>query len=112
MWNLSMRRFAAPAIACAGLQLGLATSAHAQEPHSISVIPRPVSMAARGGRFTLTARTTIWADRGDSAVARGLARELAPATGFDLSVHVGSSAQGNRVVFRTRRMVSKATDST
>ena len=40
----------------------------------ISVIPRPESVVAGRGTFTLTSRTTIWSDRADSAVARRFSR--------------------------------------
>ncbi|HTE44036.1 MAG TPA: beta-N-acetylhexosaminidase [Gemmatimonadaceae bacterium] len=66
----------------------------------IAVIPRPQSIVAKRGSFALTPRTTIWSTKRDSAAARRLARDLAPATGFDLSVRVGSATSGNRIVFR------------
>ena len=67
---------------------------------NISVIPRPESVVAGRGTFTLTPRTTIWSDRADSAVARRFSRSLAPATALDLPVRIGTSASGNRIVFR------------
>ncbi|HVX38264.1 MAG TPA: beta-N-acetylhexosaminidase [Gemmatimonadaceae bacterium] len=84
--------------ALAGLML--ASAAGAQRTDSIAIIPRPVSMTPRPGAFTLTARTIIWTDRADSAVARSLARDIAPATGYDLPVRIGAATRGNRIVFR------------
>jgi hexosaminidase len=78
----------------AGL-LAAASIAGAQTPREPSVIPRPVSLARRAGTFILTARTSIWTDRADSAVAERFARSLAPATGFTLRVHVGVAAHGS-----------------
>lgn len=92
-----MRRLL-PTLVAAGLTL--ASAAAAQTTDSIAIIPRPVSLTPKHGAFTLTARTTIWTDRADSAVARGLARDIAPATGYDLAVRVGASSSGNRIVFR------------
>jgi len=83
----------------AALSLG-AVAAGAQTSGSISVIPRPESLVVRSGWFKLTSRTVIWTDRADSAVAVRFARALAPATGFQPRVIVGSSASGSRVVFR------------
>src|SRR5580765_1637290 len=65
-----------------------------------AIIPRPVSLVRGKGTFTLTARTTIFANRGDSAVATRFARALAPATGLVLPVKVDAAPAGNRVVFR------------
>ena len=67
---------------------------------AISIIPRPDSLQAGRGDFTLTARTIIVADRADSAVAQRFARSIADATGFTLAVRVGTNATGNRIVFR------------
>ena len=84
--------------ACAAV--GIAERTGAQVGDEVTVIPRPASMTVGHGWFVLTARTTIWADRADSAVARGLARDLAPATGYDLVVRVGSASRGRRILFR------------
>jgi hexosaminidase len=81
------------------LILGLSTAPFAQTS-APAVIPRPVSMTPRAGVFRLTAQTIIVAERADSAAARRLARDLAPATGFDLPVRYTSSSGGNRIVFR------------
>src|SRR6185437_7418544 len=78
----------------AGL-LAAASIAGAQAPREPSVIPRPVSLTRSTGTFRLTARTSIWTDRADSAVAERFARSLAPATGFALRVHVGAAPHGN-----------------
>lgn len=93
-----MRRLFPPLSALAGLML--TTAAAAQTTDSVAIIPRPVSVTPKHGTFTLTARTAIWTDRADSAVARSLARDLAPATGYDLAVRVGTASNGNRIVFR------------
>ena len=66
----------------------------------LAIIPRPTSVTPGRGTFRLTARTTIVATRGDSLAARRLARDLAPATGFDLSVRFGEAGDANRIVFR------------
>src|ERR1700733_5038736 len=51
---------------------------------SASIIPRPEQQTPGTGEFTLTARTIIYADRADSAVAARFARSIAPATGFEV----------------------------
>jgi hexosaminidase len=65
-----------------------------------SIVPRPVSLTAGRGEFRLTATTSIVADRRDSLPARRLARDLAPATGYDLPVRFDGGGSGNRIVFR------------
>src|SRR5216110_3407086 len=77
-----------------------ASAARAQTAGGISVVPRPESLVVRSGWFQLTPRTVIWSDRADSAVAVRFARAIAPATGFQPRVAVGSSASGRRIVFR------------
>jgi len=89
--------FATVAFAIPLAELGAQTNTLAA---SISIIPRPDSLVAGRGSFTLTSRTTIWSDRADSAVARRFARSLAPATALDLPVRIGTSSSGNRIVFR------------
>jgi hexosaminidase len=89
--------FAAVAFAVPLAELGAQTNTSAA---SISVIPRPESLVAGRGSFTLTSRTTIWSDRADSAVARRFARSLAPSTALELPVRIGTSSSGNRIVFR------------
>ena len=85
--------------------LGLAVAigaapAGAQVPDSVAIIPRPSSLTMGRGSFVLSPRTTIWSDRADSAVARALARDLSPATGYDLAVRIGAPRSGSRIVFR------------
>jgi hexosaminidase len=79
------------------LALGAQSSPAPREP---SIIPRPVSLVLRPGVFRLTPQTVIIAVRADSTAARRLARDLAPATGFDLPIRFGKAPAGNRIVFR------------
>jgi hexosaminidase len=71
----------------------------AQTAPDVAIIPRPASVSDGRGTFQMAARTALWADREDSAVARRFAQDIAPATGFDLRVRVGAPASGNRIVF-------------
>jgi hexosaminidase len=71
----------------------------AQTATDVAIIPRPASVSVGRGTFQMTARTALWADREDSAVARRFAQDVAPATGFDLRVRVGAPTSGNRIVF-------------
>ena len=88
-------------------------------PRQISLSFRALICRRRSGTFTLTSRTSIWADRADSAVAERFARSLAPATGARAaraSRNVGAAE--TRIVFRrarpsaTRRSDPKAIAST
>jgi hexosaminidase len=98
-------RFAHHIIAAAFMLFSPRVTATAQTGEGIAVIPRPQAVTPGRGSFVFTTRTTIWSDKADSAVARRFARGLAAATGLDLSVRVGTSrvgtsASGNRIVFR------------
>jgi hexosaminidase len=70
-----------------------------QTAADIAVVPRPASVSIGRGVFQLTARTAVWTNREDSAVARRFVLDVAPATGFDLRVAVGAPSTGNRIVF-------------
>ena len=72
------------------LLLAGATPFAAQTATESSIIPRPASVSVGRGTFQMSARTALSADREDSAVARRFARDLAPATGFDLRVRFAS----------------------
>jgi hexosaminidase len=80
--------------------LAFAAVAGAQSPAEPSIIPRPTSLTMSRGVFRLSAQTAIFATRADSLAARRLARDLAPATGWDLPVRFGATPSGNRFVFR------------
>ncbi len=88
--------------------LAAADVAAAQEPMKIdpraaAIIPQPVSLKARPGRFTLTGRTVIWTDRASQAIARQLARYLEPATGLTLRVQTGGALPSGAIVLRRDR---------
>src|SRR5262249_32167062 len=65
-----------------------------------AIIPQPVAVTERTGRFTMTARTVIWTDAGAAAVGRQLARYLEPATGFDLRVQSGGAPPAGSIALR------------
>ncbi|MGK2963959.1 MAG: beta-N-acetylhexosaminidase, partial [Gemmatimonadaceae bacterium] len=89
------------AVLIAALVAGLADPLLCQtNPGTISIIPRPASLTARAGQFTLTPRTTIWATTETASLGRQLARYLEPATGFDLPVRTSGTPTGNRIVLR------------
>ncbi|HEY4304011.1 MAG TPA: beta-N-acetylhexosaminidase [Gemmatimonadaceae bacterium] len=88
-----MRTFIAAAICAVPIALSAQTA-------DVAIIPRPVSLTRGSGSFTFTARTQLFADRADSAVAERFARSLAAATGFTLPVRIGRATSGNRIVFQ------------
>ena len=63
--------------------------AHAADSSVYAIIPRPSVLTPRPGHFTLSARTTIAADAAFLAVGHRFARDIADATGFDLTVTRG-----------------------
>ncbi|MGH9408921.1 MAG: beta-N-acetylhexosaminidase [Vicinamibacterales bacterium] len=73
----------------------------------ISIIPQPVKVTPRAGRFTITRRTTIWTDRGSFPVARQLARYLEPATGFVFRVRLGTRLRANAILLRRVRSLKR-----
>jgi hexosaminidase len=82
------------------LCFGLSGRVAAQSASGWSIIPRPTSITVGTGKFTITAKTVIASVRADSLAARRLARDLAPATGFDLPVRFAAVTSGSRVVFQ------------
>jgi len=94
-----LMRFVHQIVVAALVVLPMHAGLTAQTNDGVAVVPRPQSVTRGRGSFALTARTTIWADKADSAVARRFARSLSVATGFDLPVRVGSGS-GKRIVFR------------
>ncbi|MBL0171131.1 MAG: beta-N-acetylhexosaminidase [Gemmatimonadaceae bacterium] len=79
---------------CAVLSLSsrALSAAPAADSSVYAVIPRPTVMTPMPGHFTLTARTAVHADPTFAAVAHRFARDIANATGFDLSVVRSSAA--------------------
>jgi hexosaminidase len=74
---------------------------------AVAIIPQPVSLTSRPGRFTITRQTVIWTDRVSADVARQLARYLEPATGMTLRVQVGGSPPPGSIALRRDRALKK-----
>ncbi len=89
----------------AGLILAMHTAASAEQ-----IIPQPVKMTARSGRFTITNRTVIWTDAASSPLGQQLARYLEPATGFALRVQTGGTPPARAIVLRRARTLSRLGD--
>ncbi len=89
-------------VACAALPAAAARQPSAAAP-VIAVIPEPVKVTPRAGRFRLLKRTVIWTDAANEAVARQLARYLEPATGFTLRVQVGGALPPGAIAFHRER---------
>ena len=70
------------------LLLLVASPLVAQTPEP-SIVPRPVSVSAGDGAFTLEPATVIWADSASAELAAELADYLEPATGYRFRVEVG-----------------------
>lgn len=68
----------------------------AADTNEYAIIPRPTVLTPASGHFVLTARTGLRADPAFAAVAHRFARDIANATGFDLTVlRVSSAAAGS-----------------
>jgi hexosaminidase len=81
---------------CAALSTGSATAAPSTAAATPQIVPKPVSMTAGNGTFTLSASTRIVAaSAAAKAVAKDLAADLAPATGYPLPVSGGAVHSGD-----------------
>ena len=74
---------------------------------TIAVIPQPVKLTPRAGRFQISARTVIWTDAASAAVGRQLARYLEPATGYTFVVRSGGAAPTGAIVLRRDRALRR-----
>jgi len=79
----------------------------AQPSSSIAVIPQPVKVTERSGRFALTGRTAIWTDAAAAAIGRQFAGYVEPATGFTLRVQRAGSAPASGIQFRIDRSLAR-----
>src|SRR4029077_15256289 len=79
----------------------------AQSPAVIAVIPQPAKVTERQGRFTITARTVVWADTASEPIAQQFARYLEPATGFTLRVRTGGAPPAGSIAFRRDRTLTR-----
>ena len=93
-------------LAAAILVTGGAPAIVAQES-GVSVVPRPVKVTSRPGRFVLTRDTTIWTDRASTAIGHQLARYLEPATGFTLPVRTSAALPPHGIVLRRDRQLAR-----
>ena len=79
----------------------------AQPSPGISIIPKPVSMTAGTGAFTVTASTVIVTDAATAKLGRQLATMIGPATGFDLGVRVSKSPKSGFIALREDNALAK-----
>lgn len=68
-----------------------------------SLIPKPVSAALEGKAFFITEKISIQFDGGEvvEQLAKGMAKELKPVTGFDLAVSAGQGGDGSILLSTT-----------
>ena len=72
-----------------------------RDTSAIAIVPQPVSVVAREGRFRLTGQTVISTDRASAAVGRQLAQYLEPATGFSFRIQTaGGAAPAGSIALR------------
>lgn len=82
-------------------------AAHAANDTTIAIIPQPVKVTPRAGRFRIAKRTVIWTDAASESVARQLARYLEPATGLTLRVQVGGALPSGAIAFHRERALRR-----
>src|SRR4051812_12405678 len=73
----------------------------------IDVIPQPVTVTPRTGRFTVTPRTVIWTDAAAASIGHQFANYLEPATGFVLRVRAGGAPPAAAIAFRVDRTLKR-----
>ena len=102
---MSSRQFAVRAVLAAllaahGVDVTNAQGAKQPSP-AIAIIPQPVSVVPKAGRFALTSRTVISTDQASAAIGRQLAQYLEPATGFALRIQTaGGAAPAGSIALR------------
>ena len=98
--RIVIRSILAGVVAAHGVQTMSAQTAKEDSP-IIAIIPQPVSVAVKPGRFTLTGRTVISTDAASAAIGRQLAQYLEPATGFTLRIQTaGGAAPAGAIALR------------
>jgi len=90
-----------------GAALASSRPVFARQASSIPVIPQPVKVTERSGRFTLTARTTVWTDAAAATIGRQFAGYVEPATGFTLRLRTGGAAPASGIQFRIDRSLKQ-----
>jgi hexosaminidase len=73
----------------------------------IAIVPEPVSVIPKSGRFKLTTRTIIRTDQASIEVGRQLARYLEPATGFTFRVQTGGASGAGSITLRRDRTLGR-----
>jgi hexosaminidase len=72
-----------------------------RDTSAIAIVPQPVSVVSREGRFRLTGQTVISTDRASAAVGRQRAQYLEPATGFSFRIQTaGGAAPAGSIALR------------
>jgi hexosaminidase len=89
--RIAIRSILAGLVAASGIAATNAQAVKNARP-VIAIIPQPVSVAAKPGRFALTAGTVISTDPASAAIGRQLAQYLEPPTGFDLRLRTAGGA--------------------
>jgi hexosaminidase len=74
---------------------------------AIAVIPQPVKVTPRTGRFTITSKTVVWSDAASASIAEQFARYVEPATGFTLRVRTGGEPPPGSIAFRRDRTLAR-----
>jgi len=98
--QISVRAILAVVFVALGADAPIAQAVKQDTP-GIAIVPQPVSVVSRQGRFTLTARTVISTDPASASVGRQLAQYLEPATGFSLRIQTaGGAAPAGSIALR------------
>src|SRR5262245_13438746 len=91
-------------IISAAVLLGLV--AQSSSP-AIAIVPQPVTLTERTGRFTITPKTIVWSDPASASMAEQFVRYMEPAMGFTLRVRTGGELPPGSIAFRRDRTLTR-----
>jgi hexosaminidase len=100
---IHLKRIVSLLVSCAFAAACVAAQPAAREDMkspTIAIIPQPVSVSPRTGRFRVTAQTVIWTDKASAAIGHQLARYLEPATGFTFGVQTEGAVPAGAIALR------------
>ncbi len=103
-----MRKCIIPAmrILTAALAAGAILLLHA-DAMAQQILPQPVKVTERAGRFTITKQTVISTDTASAPIGQQLARYLEPATGLTLRLQPAGAAPARAISLRRDRTLTR-----
>jgi hexosaminidase len=95
------------AVAIVAMSSEAMAQATAAPTSTIAIVPQPVSVTPRPGRFSLTRRTVISTDQASASIGRQLAQYLEPATGFNFRILTTGVAPAGSIALKRDRTLKR-----